>query len=45
MSAWLKLLRHYWPVPRNHNMYDETIQRSARSHGIALIYFENPQSD
>jgi hypothetical protein len=39
---WLKFLRHYGPVPRNDNMYDETIQRSARRQGIAPIDFEHP---
>jgi hypothetical protein len=39
---WLKFLRHYGPVPRNDNMYDETIQRSARRQGIAPIQFEHP---
>lgn len=39
---WLKFLRHYGPVPRNDNMYDETIQRSARRQGIAPIEFEHP---
>ncbi len=39
---WLKFLRHYGPVPRNDNMYDETIQRSARKQGIAPIDFEHP---
>jgi len=42
MSEWLKFLRHYGPVPRNDNMYDETIQRSARRQGIAPIDFEHP---
>src|SRR5215510_694618 len=42
MSAWLKFLRHYGPVPRNDNMYDETIQRSSRRLGIAPILFEHP---
>jgi hypothetical protein len=42
MYSWLKFLRHYGPVPRNDNMYDETIQRSARWHGIAPIDFEHP---
>ena len=41
-STWLRFLRHYGPVPRNDNMYDETIQRSARRHGIAPIDFEHP---
>lgn len=42
MSQWLKFLRHYGPVPRNDNMYDETIQRSARRQGISPIDFEHP---
>lgn len=40
--SWLKFLRHYGPVPRNDNMYDETIQRSARRQGITPIEFEHP---
>jgi hypothetical protein len=39
---WLRFLRQYGPVPRNDNMYDETIQRSARRHGITPIVFEHP---
>jgi hypothetical protein len=39
---WLRFLRHYGPVPRNDNMYDETIQRSARRQGIVPIEFEHP---
>lgn len=42
MSDWLKFLRHYGPVPRNDNMYDETIQRSARRQRIRPIEFEHP---
>lgn len=42
MSSWLKFLRHYGPVPRNDNMYDETIQRSARRQRIVPIDFEHP---
>ena len=42
MNTWLKFLRHYGPVPRNDNMYDETIQRSARRQRIAPIDFEHP---
>jgi hypothetical protein len=40
--SWLRFLRQYGPVPRNDNMYDETIQRSARHHGITPIVFEHP---
>lgn len=39
---WLSFLRHYGPIPRNDNMYDETIQRSARRQGTAPIDFEHP---
>jgi len=42
MSAWLSFLRNYGPIPRNDNMYDETIQRSARRQKIAPIEFEHP---
>ncbi len=39
---WLAFLRHYGPIPRNDNMYDETILRSARRAGITPIEFEHP---
>lgn len=39
---WIQFLRHYGPVPRNDNMYDETIQRTARRRGITPIEFEHP---
>ena len=42
MSAWLKFLRHYGPIPQNDNMYDETIQRSARRQHMQPIEFEHP---
>lgn len=42
MSQWLRFLRHYGPVPRNDNMYDETIQRSARRQRIQPIDFDHP---
>jgi hypothetical protein len=45
MSTWLRFLRHYGPIPRNDNMYDETIQRSARRQKIAPIEFEHPMQD
>src|ERR1035441_9902217 len=41
-NSWLKFLRHYGARTRNDNMYDETIQRSARRSGIAPIDFEHP---
>lgn len=45
MSTWLKFLRHYGPIPRNDNMYDETIQRSARRQKITPVEFEHPMQD
>ena len=39
MSKWINFLRKYGPVPRNDNMYDETIQRAAY-HGYRGIVFE-----
>lgn len=42
---WLSFLRHYGPIPRNDNMYDETIQRSARLQKITPIHFEHPLQD
>ena len=39
---WLKFLRQYGPISRNDNMYDETIQRSARRAGVEPISFEHP---
>jgi len=45
MSAWLRFLRNYGPIPRNDNMYDETIQRSARRQKISPIEFEHPMQD
>lgn len=45
MGNWLSFLRHYGPIPRNDNMYDETIRRSARRQKIAPIEFEHPMQD
>src|ERR1700733_2530187 len=42
---WLSFLRNYGPIPRNDNMYDETIQRSARRQKITPIEFEHPMQD
>lgn len=41
-ANWIKFLRQYGPIARNDNMYDETIQRSARRAGIRPIIFEHP---
>jgi len=45
MGNFLSFLRHYGPIPRNDNMYDETIQRSARRQKIAPIEFQHPMQD
>ena len=42
MNNWTNFLRQYGPIARNDNMYDETIQRSARRAGIEPILFEHP---
>lgn len=42
---WLSFLRHYGPISRNDNMYDETIQRSARRLGVSPIDFDHPFHD
>lgn len=39
-SDWIGFLRHYGPIPRNDNMYDEVIQRTLRRKKIAPIAFE-----
>ena len=39
---WITFLRKYGPIPRNDNMYDETIQKIARRHKIKPIEFEHP---
>lgn len=44
-SSWLKFLRHYGPVPRMDNMFDETLQRVARKQKIQPIDFEHPQQE
>lgn len=41
--SWLKFLRHYGPVPRADNMFDETLQRLARRLQIAPIDFQHPK--
>lgn len=39
---WISFLRKYGPIPRNDNMYDETIQKTARRYKIKPIEFEHP---
>lgn len=42
MNNWIRFIRHYGPISRNDNMYDETIQRSARRQGVSPILFKHP---
>jgi hypothetical protein len=39
-SNWINFLRQYGPMPRNDNMYDETIQRTLKKKKIQPIVFE-----
>jgi hypothetical protein len=41
-SNWIRFLRGYGPVPRNENMYDEFIRRSAKRLGVIPLDFEHP---
>ena len=41
-AKWIQFLRQYGPIARADNMYDETIQRSARRSGIQPLLFEHP---
>jgi hypothetical protein len=40
---WLKFLRQYGPIPKNDNMYDEKIQKSAARAKLQPIVFEHPR--
>src|SRR6516225_3798108 len=39
---WVRFLRQYGPIPRNDNMYDEHIRKSARRAGVSPISFVHP---
>jgi hypothetical protein len=39
-SAWIRFLRQYGPVPTNDNMYDEFIQKAARSRKMQPVSFD-----
>ncbi|MDD5332871.1 MAG: hypothetical protein PHS32_03920 [Rhodoferax sp.] len=41
-ERWIRFLRKYGPLPRNENMYDEHIRRSARRLGVLPITFKHP---
>lgn len=40
---WLKFLRQYGPIPKNDNMYDEKIRKSAARAKLQPILFEHPR--
>src|SRR3954451_1841781 len=39
---WIRFVRQYGPIPRNDNMYDEHIRKSARRVGIRPLAFTHP---
>ena len=41
----IRFIRQYGPVPRNENMYDETIQRAAHRNGSLPIEFTHPAEE
>jgi hypothetical protein len=41
-ARWIRFLRQYGPIPRNDNMYDEHIRKSARRVGIRPLAFTHP---
>jgi len=44
-SVWVDFLRQYGPIPRNDNMYDESIQRSIGRKGISPIEIESAYTE
>ncbi len=42
ISKWVSFLRQYGPIPRNDNMYDETIQSALKKNKIEPIKFATP---
>ena len=44
-ERWIKFLRQYGPVPRNDNMFDEHIRKSANRLGVQPITFKHPFED
>lgn len=41
-SRWIRFIRQYGPIPRNDNMYDEHIRKSAKRFGIRPLAFVHP---
>ena len=44
-ERWIRFLRQYGPIPRNDNMFDEHIRKSARRSGVRPISFKHPLED
>lgn len=45
INKWVAFLRQYGPIPRNDNMYDESIQRALRRSKMAPLEFDAPCVD
>ena len=43
-ERWIRFLRQYGPVPRNDNMFDEHIRRSAARLGVRTLVFPHPMA-
>lgn len=41
-EKWIRFLRKYGPIPKNDNMFDEHIRRSAKYAGVVPLHFEHP---
>jgi hypothetical protein len=41
-ARWIRFIRQYGPIPRNDNMYDEHIRKSAKRAGIRPLAFTHP---
>lgn len=44
-DRWIRFLRQYGPIPRNENMFDEHIRRSAHRLGIKPVSFRHPSEE
>lgn len=44
-TKWIRFIRQYGPIPRNDNMYDEHIRKSAKRAGIRPLAFKHPVED
>lgn len=44
-SSWINFLRQYGPIPRNDNMYDETIQRTIKKKKIKPVQIDSEYTE